>query len=85
MKQMPLYKKYENTKTIGVVTLCKWGWLEVLDIVEGYDIYIVACFNFGTGTGRQQIRRHKVCETSAGRQYFWKGRRRYYLDEIVRI
>ena len=83
MKNLPLYKQYENTQPVGVLTLCNWGGVEVLDIIEGCDIYIVACFNFGTG--RQKIRRHKVCYTPAGREYFWKGRTRYYLDDIMRV
>lgn len=84
MKEMPLYKKYENTKPIGVFPLCNFGGVEILDIINGYDTYVVACFNFGTG--RQKIRKHKVCypEYRSCRPYFWKEHKRYYMEDFMR-
>ena len=83
MKTLPLYKKYENTKPIGTFCLCNFGGLEILDIEYGIDDYIIACFNFGTG--RQQIRRHKIQITPSGRMFIRKQNVRYYMDEILRI
>lgn len=78
----PLYKKYENTKPIGVQCISNWGGLEILDIEYGIDDIAIASFNFGT---RQQIRRHKIQTTPAGRLYIRKQGIRYYLDEIMKI
>ena len=78
---MALYKEYAKTKALGTLTLSNWGGLEILDIKYGVDDYVVACFNWGTG--RQQIRNHKIITAPSGRPYFSKNRYRYYLDEIL--
>ena len=78
-----LYKQYENTKALGSFPMSNFGGLEVLDVLNGWDDYLVACFNFGTG--RQQIRRHKVCYTENGRAYIRKQGWRFYLDQIMRV
>lgn len=78
--KMPLYKQYENTKPIGVFTLCNFGGIEILNII---DDYVIACFNFGTG--RQQIRTHKIYYTTSGRAYIRKQGNRYYFDEFMRV
>lgn len=80
---MPLYKKYADTEPIGVITLCNWGGLEILDIEYGIDDYVIACFNWGTG--RQQIRRHKIMETPSGRLYIRKQGIRYYFGQMTTI
>lgn len=81
MKNMPLYKKYAETSPLGTLHLNNWGGLEILEIEYSIDDYAIASFNFGT---RQQIRRHKICYTPAGRAYIRKQGRRYYFDEIMR-
>ncbi|MBO6272777.1 hypothetical protein J6O48_08370 [bacterium] len=80
---MTLYKTYENTEAVGTFPLCNFGGLEILDILYGINDYAVACFNFGTG--RQQIRKHKIHYTPAGRSYIRKQGVRYYFDEIMRV
>ena len=83
MKNEPLYKKYENTNPLGVLCLSNWGGLEILDINEFRGEYgtVIASFNFGA---RQQIRRHKIYCTPAGRAYIRKQGTRYYFDEIMK-
>lgn len=76
----PLYKKYANTKPLGVLPLSNWGGLEILDInCES----AVACFNWGTG--RQMIKRHTITYCSNGRAYIRKQGKRYYFDEILSL
>lgn len=82
MKAIPFYKKYKTTEPVGTLCLCNWGGLEILDIIYGIDDYVIACFNFGTG--RQQIRRHKVMTAPSGKTYIKKQGKRYYLNEIMR-
>lgn len=79
----PLYKQYAETKAVGYYCMSNFGGLEILDIENGFEDYAVACFNFGTG--RQQIRRHKVQVTESGRLYIRKQGRRYYFDEIMAV
>lgn len=76
---MSLREKYANAKPIATRPLSAWGGLVILD-VDGDTA--VAAFEFGTGF--QNIRRHKIQTTPGGRSYIWKGRTRYYLDEIAR-
>lgn len=78
--KMPLYIKYGETKAIGVIPMSNFGGIEILDMDSEY---IVACFNFGTG--RQQIRRHKIEASCSGRNYFRKQGRRYYFDEVLNV
>lgn len=80
---MALYKQYAETKAIGVMPMNNFGGIEILDIIHGIDDYAVACFNFGTG--RQQIRRHKICCSESGRTYIKKQGTRYYFDQIMRV
>ena len=80
---MALYKEYAEKKAIGVIPMSVFGGIEILDIIYGIDNYAVACFNFGTG--RQQIRRHKIFSTESGRSYIRKQGDRYYFDQIMRV
>ena len=82
MKNMPLYKRYAETEPCGFYCICNWGGLEILDIdaCEGEYGTVVACYNFGSG--RQQIRHHKIQVTTAGRPFIRKRGIRYYLDQI---
>ena len=76
-----LYKRYESSKAIATFPLCNFGGIEILDIEPGIEDKLIACFNFGTG--RQQIRRHKICCSMSGRDYIRKQGKRYYLDEMI--
>lgn len=81
---MALYKMYAERKPIGVFPLSNWGGLAILAYCDkDGDLGAVACFDFGES--RQQIRRHKIYTTPAGRLYIRKQGRRYYFDEIMRV
>ena len=79
----PLYKEYANRQPLAVLPLSNFGGLAVLDILPNYGetLYIVA---WDFGTGYQQIRRHKEQYSTAGRPFFTKGNRRYYLDQFMK-
>lgn len=77
---MALYKEYADTKAVGYITLNNFGGLEILAV---NDDEVVACFNFGTG--RQQIRRHKIQYSTSGRCYIRKQGTRYYFDQMMAI
>ena len=79
----PLYKKYAETKAIGVYPMSNWGGLEILDIEYGIEDYAIACFNFGNG--RRNIRRYKIYSTPSGDSYIRKEGRRYYFSDIMRV
>ena len=82
-REMPLYKKYADTKAIGVCPLCNFGGVEILDIINGWDDYAVACFNFGTG--RQKIRRYKIQWTDSREStpFIRKEGVRYYFSNTA--
>lgn len=77
-----LYREYAETSAIGYFTMSNYGGLEILDINYGIEDVAIACFNFGTG--RQQIRRHKIYTAPSGRFYIRKAGTRYYFDQIMR-
>ena len=81
---MTLYKTYENARAIGYYGMSNWGGLELLDIdaLKGENGAVVACFNWGTG--RQNIRWHKIQVTASGRPYIRKNGQRFYFDQILR-
>ena len=65
---------------VGVLCLCNWGGIAVGD----YDgEKIKSAFNMGDGY--KDIRTTKVYTTAAGRDYFVRYGRRYYLDEFMRV
>lgn len=78
MRELPLYKKYENTKPIGVCAMSAFGGLEVLDIVG--DVAIAA-FNF-SGI-RQKIRCYTIQYTDSLNPipYIRKAGIRFYLGD----
>ena len=51
MKNIPLYKRYENKQACGVCPMSNFGGLELLDIDACAGDYgvAVACFNWGIG------------------------------------
>ena len=77
---MSLYQIYKTSPVIGYKAESNWGGLEILNMIEDK---VIACFNYGSG--RQNIRSHKIYTTVNGRSYFRKMGRRYYLDEIMRV
>ena len=82
MKTLPLYKKFAETKAIAYYPMSNFGGIEILSVWNLIDDYVIACFNFGTG--RQQIRRHKVYVTPSCRVYIRKQGVRYYLDQFMK-
>lgn len=83
MKEEALYKVYGDVNPVAVLTLSNWGGIEILGVEHGIEDKVVACFNFGNT--RQQIRRHTVNTTPAGRDYIRKQGVRYYLDQFMRV
>lgn len=82
MKEEALYKVYGDVNPVAVLGLSNHGGIEILGIEHGIEDKVIACFNFGT---RQQIRRHTINVTPAGRFYIRKQGVRYYLDEFMRV
>lgn len=80
----PFYHEYENRRPLAVLPLSNFGGLAILDtLTECGETLIVAAWDFGTGY--QNIRRHRVQETTSGRPFIRKGNRRFYLDQMTRI
>ena len=76
--------KYATSKPIGVCSICAYGGLELLDIIEDAgELFAVAAFNFSGGRG--VITRSRIRTDREGRQFFMKCYERYYVDEFMRI
>ena len=84
MKNIPLYKRYENKQACGVCPMSNFGGLELLDIDACAGDYgvAVACFNWGTG--RQKIRRYKIQLSENGRAFIRKEGIRFYFSDTGR-
>lgn len=78
----PIYKKYANARAIGILPLCNFGGLEILE-TEYNCGPILACFNFGEG--RTDFHFHNVHYSESGRAYIRKCGRRYFLDLVMRV
>lgn len=75
--------KYAYSAPIGVCSICSYGGVELLDIIEdGGDLFAVAAFNFSGGRG--VITRSRIRTDRDGRQYFLKCYEKYYIDEFIR-
>lgn len=78
----PLYKQYADTKPLAVFGLCNFGGIEVLCLNEQED-YVISCFEFGTG--RQNIRKHKIEYSKSGEPFFRVHNKRYYLRDFMKV
>lgn len=78
----PLYKRFAETKPLGVLPLSNWGGLEIVHM-SGWKDTCVACFNFGNG--RTHFHRHTIHYAPSGRAYIRKLGTRYYFDQIMRL
>ena len=79
---MKALSKYKETPAMGVLPLCNWGGLVILD-VDPCGQWIVSCLD--VGEGRVQIKRSKIFfDCDSGRMFFRRFNTKYYLDEVMR-
>lgn len=75
--------RYATSDPIGVCSICNYGGVELLDIIEDSgELFAVSAFNFSGGRGI--ITRSRIRTDREGRQFFMKCYEKYYLDEFIR-
>lgn len=70
-------------KPAGILTLCNWGGLAIMEIENGFDDYVIVCDNYGDGY--KNITKNKIHYTTNGDAYFIRGGRRWRLDKFMRV
>lgn len=81
-KKMFLDEVAQYTKPIAVKGTCNWGGIEIMDIINGIDDYVVSCEDYGSG--RIRWSKARVNYSKGGRPYFNRHHQREYLDEYMR-
>lgn len=72
----------QDYKPVGILTLCNWGGLAIMEIENGFDDYVIVCDNYGDGY--ENITKNKIHYTTNGDGYFVRGGRRWRLDQFMR-
>ena len=70
-------------KPVGVLTLCNFGGLAIMEIEHGIDDYVIVCDNYENGY--KNITRNKINYNAKGNPYFIRNGRRWYLSEFMRV
>lgn len=70
-------------KPAGILTLCNWGGLAIMEIENGFDDYVIVCDNYGDGY--KNITKNKIHYTTNGDAYFIRGGRRWRLNQFMRV
>ena len=70
-------------KPAGVLTLCNFGGLAIMEIEYGIDDYVIVCDNYGDGY--KNLTRNKLRYNTKGNAYFVRNGRRWYLDQFMRV
>ena len=70
-------------KPAGVLTLCNFGGLAIMEIEHGIDDYVYVCDNYGDGY--KNITKNLIRYNAKGNPYFIRNGNRYYLNEFMRV
>lgn len=73
----------DDYKPVGVLNLCNFGGLAIMEIDSDIDDYVIVCDNYGDGY--KNISKCRVCYNAKGRPYFTRHKQRYYLNEFMRV
>lgn len=84
MKQIPLYKQFENAQPVAALTICNTFGLVIFKIYPNYGID-TAVTAWSTPEGFNTFRRSEIHYSATGRPFICKGNRRYYLADFQRL
>lgn len=68
---------------VGVVTLCNWGGLAIMEFEQGIEDYVFVCDNYGNGY--KNITKNVLHYNAKGEAYFIRNGKRWYLKEFMRV
>jgi hypothetical protein len=78
------YGTYPNDYTpLGVLTICNFGGLAIMEIEDGIDTYVYVTDNYGDGY--KNLSKNKVYYDAKGNSYFVRNRVRYYLHDFMKV
>ena len=70
-------------KPIGVLQLNNFGGLAITEIVYGINDYVRVCDCYGDGY--KNIRKHIIKHNAKGEPYFTRNKKRFYLNEFMKV
>lgn len=77
-----LSELYSTVSPDGIYPLTNTGGILVYYPLPGDDGELITAWSDGDKTS--DYRRHRINYTNNGREYIWTGRRRLYLDTVLR-
>lgn len=87
MKNMAMYKRYENVKPIGMICISNTFGAVVFnpDETDKHNDNCDLIVAWANGERMWGYHKHVIYFTSTGRAYIRKGSLRIYLDEVMAI
>jgi hypothetical protein len=74
--------QYQDKKPIAVYPMGSWGGIEILDIINGIDDYVIWRYNYGSP---DKLHKAKVLINDVGHQYIRISGSRVKLDNFMRV
>ena len=74
--------QYQDKKPIAVYPMSNWGGIEIMDIINGIDDYVVWRYNYGSP---DKLHKTKVLINDAGHQYIRINESRIKLENFMRV
>lgn len=87
MKEVAMYKRYENVTPMGVQAFCNTFGIAIFEPDE-IDKYKEGCelvAAWSTTQGLHGFHKHQIFYSTSGRAFIRKGSLRIYLDEVMRV
>ena len=69
-------------KPVGVLPLCNYGGLAIMEIEHGIDDYVYVMDNYGE---YKNLTKNVIKYSRKGNPYFIRRGQRYYLSEFMRV
>ena len=73
----------DDYKPVGVLTLCNWGGLAVMEFEYGIETYVYVTDNYGDGY--KNITKNLIRYDARGNSYFIRKGKRLYLNDFMRV
>lgn len=73
----------KNYQPAGVLPLCNFGEMAIMELEDGINTYAYVCDNYGDGY--KNLTKNKIYYNIKGNPYFVRYGKRYYLDQFMRV
>lgn len=80
-KEFGTYPK--DYKPLAIYPVCNFGGLAIMEIEDGCDTYVYVADNYGDGY--KNLTKNKIYYNGQGKPYFIRYRKRYYLDDFLKV